>query len=206
MTYLEALAEGPVGLIGVDPGPVSSAYCALVLESGEARLVDAAYLSNQELASIEYPSRLFRLAVAVRIPPCEHYFLCYETCGAQGKFVGESTFETAAVGGEIRHWFRPYVSGTYAFKPSEWRYLLCGQGNAGTPLIYAEECALFKPIGAGGDPYKGTESQPGPLRGLHEAGKGGNMPHMKDALGVALALTRAQFRTGSDPEKWRRPW
>jgi hypothetical protein len=206
MTYLEAVAAGPVGLIGVDPGPVSSAYCAAILFEGEVALTDAAYLPNSALVPQISPTRLERLAAAAWPGKQGQCFLCYETCGAQGKFVGESTFETAAVGGEIRHWFRSHVSGTYAFKPSEWRYLLCGQGNAGTPLIYAEECAMFKPTGAGGDPYKGSLSQPGPLRGLHIAGQGGNMPHMKDALGVALALTRAQFRTGADPEKWRRPW
>jgi len=134
------------------------------------------------------------------------WYLALEKCGAQFKCVGESVFETAAMGGEIRRAFRPFVTATYVFKSSEWRYLLCGQGNAKTPMIYAELCALFEPTGGGKEPYKGNKAQPGPLWDLHEAGRGGNMEHLKDALGCALALTRCVFRTGEGPEKYRRPW
>jgi hypothetical protein len=203
MTFLEALAAGdPIVLIGIDPGPAHSAICTVQLSKETVSVLQAGYPSNQELSN--------RHALTGRVPKIPQRlttFLCYETCGAQGAFVGESTFETAAMGGELRRMYRPFVDGTYAFRPSDWRYLLCGQGNARTPMIYAECCkALGRPTGGGSDPYRGTKDRPGPLAGLYEAGKGGNMEHMKDALGVALALTRCLYRTGADPEKYRRSW
>jgi len=183
-------------IIGCDPGPVSSAIASIEVTGGKPRLRHATYVPNNEID-----------AVVETIKPSRgpHYF-AYEKCGAQFKCVGETVFETAAMGGEIRRAFRPLVLATYAFKPSEWRYVLCGQGNAKTPLIYAEICALFEPTGGGSDPYKGTKDKPGPLWALHVAGKGNNMSHMKDALGVALAVTRCVFRTGEGPDKYLRPW
>ena len=198
MTYLEAAElDGPIFLIGCDPGPVCSAICLVSVVRGRALLLMAEYTCNKDLGNCVQPP-------AKRDDPV---FLCYEACGAQGAFVGESTFETAAMGGEIRRMFRPFVDGTYAFSPADWRYLLCGQGNARTPLIYAECCKALGPgTGGGADPYRGTKSKPGQLAGLYAAGKGGNVEHLKDALGTALALTRCAFRTGESPEKFRRPW
>ncbi len=188
-------------IIGSDPGPESSAIVAVSFTAGKPELLRAAYQSNESLAkqSLDY-------VLAVYCSGWRPAYLAYEKCGAQFKCVGESVFETAAMGGEIRRALRPIVAATYAFKPSEWRYLLCGQGNAKTPLIYAEICALFEPTGGGADPYKGTKDKPGPLWALHEAGKGGNMEHLKDALGCALVLTRCVFRTGEGPERYRRAW
>lgn len=186
-------------VFGSDPGPESSAIVCIRVCGGHPKLVSAAYSSNESL----------RHANSI-MNPCgsgEPCYLAYEKCGTQfGRCVGESVFETAAMGGEIRRAFRPVVAATYAFKSSEWRYLLCGQGNAKTPMVYAEICALFEPTGGGSNPYKGTKDKPGPLWALHEAGKGGNVEHLKDALGCALALTRCEFRTGAGPEKYQRRW
>jgi len=184
-------------IFGSDPGPESSAVVGVRVFEGRPKLVWAAYTTNEYLRD--------PLLINAPYEPGPR-FLSYEKCGAQFKSVGESVFETAAMGGEIRRAFRPIVSATYALKPSEWRYLLCGQGNAKTPMVYAEICALFEPTGGGSDPYKGTKDKPGPLWALHEAGKGGNVEHLKDALGCALALTRCEFRTGEGPEKYRRQW
>lgn len=185
-------------IIGSDPGPASSALVWVRMRDGRPEMAGAVYADNKDLADGDIPE-------TVADCPVPRY-LAFEKCGAQFKCVGESVFETAAMGGEIRRAFRPIVAAAYAFKPSEWRYLLCGQGNAKTPMIYAEICALFEPTGEGSDPYKGNKARPGPLWALHEAGAGGNMEHLKDALGCALALTRSVFRTGEAPEKYRRPW
>jgi len=185
-------------IVGCDPGPTHSALVFVRMRDEKPTIVGARYVDNQDLRDGD---------VTCVLQGSEGmWYLALEKCGAQFKCVGESVFETAAMGGEIRRAFRPYVTATYVFKPSEWRYLLCGQGNAKTPMIYAELCALFEPTGGGKEPYKGITGAPGPLWDLHEAGKGGNMEHLKDALGCALALTRCVFRTGEGPEKYRRPW
>ena len=186
-------------IIGCDPGPTSSALTWIRMTDGRPFHMGSIYADNKDLADGDMPEMIAGdRDVAI--------FLAYEKCGAQFKCVGEPVFETATMGGEIRRAFRPFVKATYAFKPSEWRYLLCGQGNAKTPLIYSEICALFEPTGGGADPYKGLKDTPGPLWSFHEAGKGGVCEHLKDALGCALALTRCVFRTGEGPEKYRRQW
>jgi hypothetical protein len=167
------------------------------MHKGKPFAVSAWYVPNKDINDV------VRVVERFHAPR----YLAYEKCGTQwGKCVGEEVFETATMGGEIRRAFRPLVKETYVFRSSDWRNLLCGRGNAPTPVVYAEICALFEPTGEGADPYKGTLKKPGPLWDLHLAGKGGNVEHLKDALGCALALTRCEFRTGEGPEKYRRQW
>jgi hypothetical protein len=197
-----------VYLLGGDPGPESSGLVCLRVSRAAGQdynveLVDAAYLPNRELAK---ETALYRFTIWLRDLDSGGSFFCYEKVGMQGKFCGESTFETATMGGEIRRAFRPFVEGTYAFRSSEWRHALTGVGNAKTPLVYAECCTFFQPTGKGSDPFKGKTSDPGPLWGLHAAGAGGNVEHLKDAMGVALGLLRVRFRSGRDPEIYRREW
>lgn len=213
---IEQATVGKHFIIGCDPGPVCSAI-VLVRRTpdGEGGFVTdikkANYLENRLLASrvpwVQASPDDGGLSTSDGWPT----FLAYEKCGARflggGKsaMIGESTFETAAMGGEIRRAFRPFVSGVYALVSSDWRHALTGRGNAKTPLVYHEIChRFFEPAGGGSDPYKGTSKEPGPLWGLHEAGKGGNMEHLKDALGCALGLTLVRFRSGKDPEMYRR--
>lgn len=212
MTFEEARKAGPVYVIGCDPGPEKSAFACVKFFAGGRPLTElsaAYYISNLDLsdsrASAFIMHGLLRYVPGPVLAPAP-VFLSYETCGNQGRQAGAGTFETAAMGGEIRRAFRPYVAGTYAFSPSDWRYALVGRGNAKTPDIYAEFGGFFVSSVVCADPLKGTKDEPGPLRRLHEAGKGGNMEHMKDALGVALALDRVRYRSARDPEEFRRPW
>ena len=201
ISYEDARKQGDVCIIGCDPGPVSSAIVAVALFHNGSRpnLLHAAYPLNtdvgNEVSLIYHFVRQFD----------NTSFFAYECCGAQGRFVGESVFETAAMGGEIRREFRPLVSGTYKLKPGEWRYALCGKANAKTPEIYEAFSEWFLPTGGGHDGLKGNKAQSGPLAALHEAGKGGNVEHLKDALGVALSLEKIRFRSGKDPETYRMP-
>jgi len=201
MTVTEAMqGQDNLFIIGCDPGPESSALVGIVTHpSGAVSLHWAYYTDNAILAAS--PSWFACVGHSK-----DRTFLCYETCGAQGAFVGASTFETAAMGGEIRRAFRPLVAATYAFRPSEWRYALVGKGNAKAPEIYAAICESFNPTGGGKDPYKGTTAKPGPLWALHEAGKGGHCEHLKDAIGVALAVLKVRFRSGEAPEKYMRSY
>jgi hypothetical protein len=190
-------------LVGVDPGPVHSAIVCISYQNRAATLLAAKYPANRVLAQL---TDFWTCVELPALPSDRPTFLCYESCANKGVVAGAETYETAAIGGEIRRALRPFVDGTYVFNPSDWRYHLTGQGNAKTALIYAECCRFFQPSGGGSDPYRGTKGKPGPLADLYKAGAGGNMEHMKDALGVALALTRVRFRAAQDPEYFRRPW
>lgn len=220
VNYEEARKNGDVCVIGCDPGPVSSAIITVLLPcknrpADKPILLNALYSTNVDLRSGFGLLNIYRLMLSEpnelltdqlrRRAAWWPVFLAYECCGAQGRFVGESVFETAAMGGEIRREFRPVVSGTYKLKPGEWRHALCGRANAKTPEIYAAFSEFFDQTGGGHDPLKGNKTQPGPLAALHEAGKGGNVEHLKDALGVALSLDRIRYRSGKDPETYRMP-
>lgn len=189
----------PVMIIGVDPGPVSSAYVAVRVRPDKA-VVWCAYLPNKHCGSSIVPVFLRDMPPA----PGEIRWLSYERCGAQHCYVGSSVFETSEMAGAIREAFHGHVAGVYAMRPSEWRYALCGRGNARAPEIYAQCCELFPlPTNKAADPYRGLKNDRGPFAPLYDAGAGGNVEHLKDALGAALALTRVGFRTGGDPEMYR---
>jgi hypothetical protein len=201
-------------MIGCDPGPSYSALVGLECASKQnlapdqgfmmpvLRVLGAGYVRNDMLAPTLFGAS-----------PEDPVFLAYEACGAQGKFVGETTFETAAMGGEIRQMYRKIAGPAYGMKSSDWRYMLSGQGNAGTPLVYASICRYFTPVAipatekkAPKNLYKGSTKYPGPLWDLHLAGEGGTVEHLKDALGVVIGLLLATYRTGRDPEEFRRPY
>jgi hypothetical protein len=203
LTHLNT-SDGFFTVFGCDPGPEHSALVHTsivrdVMGRKRAHLVGAWYPENKDLAGLMkevlHPGSMWRRSYA---------FLAIEKCGQQGCSPGESVFETAAMYGEIRQLFRPIP--TYALRSSEWRHALTGVGNANTPAVYEAVKQFFDPTGRGADAYKGTKAKPGPLWGLHEAGKGGNVEHLKDALGAALGLTMIRFRSGVDPEAYRREW
>ena len=204
LTFEQARAEGPVHVIGVDTGPVNSAVVAITIAGRAAKIIKVGYWSNEDLSHDNF--LLSRVVLALPCSTTVPAFLSYEHCGCQGQSVGDEVFETAMMCGEIRRAFRPHVRGTYALRPSEWRYMLCGFGSAKAKHVYAEFPNWFEKSGGGADPLKGNKALPGPLAALHEAGKGGNVEHLKDALGVALALDRIRYRCGRDPEEYRRHW
>lgn len=199
----------PFVVIGCDPGPELSAFATVACRNTDrdglfAVLGPCGYLKNDGGEVEEFRDRLTQPGRFAFANPAD-LFLCYESCGARfGASVGQQVYETAAMGGEIRTIFRPLTGPAYHFKPVEWRYLLTGYGNAKTPEIYGACCEWFDRSGGGADPYRGTKAAPGPLAGLYDAGKGGNMAHMKDALGVALAALRCHVRIGASVDRYRR--
>lgn len=194
-------------IIGCDPGPTHTALAVLRFMKDPhpipLALTGAWYTPNEALEADPESWPVFD--GRLRSDDTEEgwpTFLALEKCGAQGKFCGESVFETAAVGGEIRRALRPYVSGIYTMVSADWRHALTGQRNAGTPMIYHEICHQFEPTGGGSDPYKGLRANPGPLWKLADAGKDSG-PHVKDAIGAAIGLTMVRSRKGKDPEAYR---
>jgi len=191
------------GILGCDPGPTHTAavYVFLVCDDDnqyKVAEVIGTYFPNERVDDLQ---RFFHSRESIY-----QLFLAVEICGAQFKMVGASVFDTAAMGGVVRHLCRPNVDGIYCMRSSEWRHALTGQGNARAPIVYDEIKRFFAPTGGGNDPYKGIAAKPGPLWQMFEAGKGGNAEHLKDALGCALGLTMVNFRSGQSPEQYRRTW
>lgn len=209
MVFIEKIIEAgqDFQVIGVDPGPEQTAMALVRMHRREAdgryraALCYATYFNNDKLDGV-VNSLHVRTVPNIVVP----LFLCVETCGAQFKAVGASVFDTAAMGGCVRYAMRNQVDGIYCMRSSEWRCALTGHGNAKTPLVYEEVKQFFDPAGKGSDPYKGVNGAPGPLWDLHEAGKGGNVEHLKDALGAALGLQLHKRRTSESPERFRKAW
>ena len=170
---LERTAErlGYIESLGCDPGPT---HCAFVLARvpfmhiplPTAEVIGAWYGPNK-MIGLDLPGHV-GFAGAVR----NTHIFAYESCGSQGSVPGETTFETAAMGGEVRAMMRPRVNATYMFSPDRWRYMLCGRGNANDRAIAEGLRALFPATGGGADPYTGTKAKPGPLWALRVAGAG----------------------------------
>ena len=83
-----------------------------------------------------------------------------------GASVGFSVTDTAAMTGDLRCSFRPYVEGIYALGSSDWRHAITGRGNAPDAMTREFLTSYFEPFGGGKDPYKGITKQPGSLGGL----------------------------------------
>lgn len=201
-TVKETMGAGQqFGVVGCDPGPTHSAIVLahFVCEDSRYKVTQlrCAYFANENVDE----------AVRPFIGNGSHpLFLAVEICGSQFRMVGASVFDTAAMGGVVRHACKGHVNGIYCMRSSEWRHALTGAGNSRAPMVYDEIKRFFEPNGKGSDPYKGIAAAPGPLWDLFEAGKGGNAEHLKDALGCAIGLTRVAFRTGQSPEQYRREW
>ena len=203
---IEKTAEerGHVCIMGCDPGPTHCAFVlirspAMPMPKAVAAILGAWYVPNREINLV--------LSFVVReFSSMKLDAFAYESCGSQGSVPGESTFETAAMGGEARSVLRSHVNATYSFSPDRWRYALCGRGNAKDKDVAEGLRALFPASGGGADPTMGTKAQPGPLWALRAAGTGGNAVHLRDAVGVALAPLLIRYRSGVDPEQFRRAW
>ena len=115
---LERTAErlGYIESLGCDPGPT---HCAFVLARvpfmhiplPTAEVIGAWYVPNK-MIGLDLPGHV-GFAGAVR----NTHIFAYESCGSQGSVPGETTFETAAMGGEVRAMMRPRVNATYMFSP-----------------------------------------------------------------------------------------
>lgn len=196
---------GPVVLIGCDPGPSSSAYLALQIdpENEKARVLDARYTANGDPDNC----RMFDHVFGMFAP---NIVFAYETCSNYGRIVGASVFSTAAMGGEIRGWYRGRAA-VYGVPSPDWRRALTGFQNANDSLVRSCLEEYFHPTGGGKDRYKGVKNQPGPWAAVAEAGakkpgepKGGsNVKHILDAMGVAIGLYKMRVTTGRDYEMFR---
>ena len=184
----ERFRTAPVSIIGVDPGPT---HCAIVkiCTSPDSwfRLEYAYYLP------IEYLETKFNVLAD------SNTIFAYESCACQGNIVGASVFDTASNGGSLR--CRALQQGVlrdniYRFTPSDWRYIIAGSGSAQTSVIYAHIARRFEPKGGGFDVMRGTVAMPGPLRQIYEGINKGCAEHLKDALGVAIAVTCVETATG----------
>ncbi len=193
-------------VIGCDPGPKYSAVVSVRFEADKKCIIDKAlYLSNEEWAdgvSIkEFITAAYAESIAVFV-----YERIKSTYGAS---VGFSVTDTAAMTGDLRCSFRPYVEGIYAMGSSDWRHAITGRGNAPDAMTREFLASYFEPFGGGKDPYKGVTKQPGPWWPLVEAGapkakgESGNFGHLLDAVGTAIGITRSQFMSNKDPEEFR---
>jgi len=100
-----------------------------------------------------------------------------------GRGVGQSVFDTCfAVG-----YFYAVAESSFdveLIKKPDVGHVITGSRRATKSQVQQAIKERFKPTGGGSDPYKGIQSQQGPLYGTSN--------HILDAIGVALAWMEAQ--------------
>jgi len=157
-------------LIGIDPGPTKSALAVIERQDGEIKLLDFKYGDNQDIASEIKSWSANRLI----IEQVSHY----------GRQVGQSTFDTCFSVGYFYAIAEASRHNVELLKKPEVGHILTGSRRATKAQVQQAVKERFKPTGGGSDPYKGIQSQQGPLYGTSN--------HILDAIGVALAWMEAQ--------------
>ena len=209
----QASKDSPVVIISADPGPINSALTLLWTKpGGKLELDDAWYLPNEKWGDAKFfYAWLEEQKLVNGIREDGYFYFVYEAVvTSYNSVIGASVMDTAAMAGELRHAFRPYVDGIYGMPSSAWRHALTRAGNAPAKHVKLGLHEFFEPTGGGSDPYKGNTAQPGPWDPIYQAGKpvnkGGkpNYEHLIDAMGVGVGICRTRFMSNTDPEKFRR--
>lgn len=178
----------PPVVVGCDPGPTHCALVALRLSPEAPGLVDAEcigaeYLPNQELETTRYD----RLSMPSAQGNAVDLF-AFERVSCQGRIVGKTVFDTCSMSGVLRRIFRCEAGARkiVAFNPSDWRYIVCGIGNAKD----SEVRTALK-----GYNVKGLEDE------INKAAKAARATlarpctsHLRDAAGVAFAVAMINYR------------
>lgn len=178
---------------GCDPGPTHSAFVILRMDksTGKISCSDALYLSNEclEVTSMWSPCR--------DLSYWGYDVFAYERVACQGRIVGKTVFDTAAMSGVIRHVFRAVFEAKngVSFAPSMWRYIVTGVGSAKD----SDTKAALEDAGIENLDSKIKEE-------MKLAKKRYNLTkpcgcHLRDAAGVALATFMAEMRIGLDSFK-----
>lgn len=177
----------PAVVIGIDPGPATS---GLVIWTRD-------WVGRPIAAwerAIELDSAVRRVRQMAEIYPRIEILVAIEWLTSYGAIVGETTFETAAVVGELRRACKDLGIDYVLPTRPQVALMLCQTTRAKDTHLTAAAKEFFNPYGGGSDPYKGVKAKRGPLYGC-----GG--PHAWSALHVACAAVAEM----TDPrEEWRR--
>lgn len=178
--------------IGCDPGP---AHCAFALVHVD-EAVDFAYAPNDALAQCrtweDFVQCLDAVAVNCSWAKVRDPAFALEKCGARFGMSGNALlFETCMAAGVVRAIAMrgPAPETTFAFSPSDWRYVLVGKGGAKDAnvrdvlLTLLPECDTLVRQCSKESKVKMSLTKP-------------ITSHLRDALGVALATGFVEYRTG----------
>lgn len=192
--------EDSVVVCGCDPGPTHSAL-VLLMYGPEMwfRCVGAFYWDNDLLDSMSASSGLLDLK-GWGIDT-----FAYERVGFQGRLVGQTVFDTAAMSGSLRRLFRHEVrvNRIMSYSPSMWRYITTGVGSAKD----SDTKAMLADADIEDLDYMIKAEMKRAKRAYRLTKPCGC--HLRDAAGVALATFLTEMKVGCDGFKdsviWERP-
>lgn len=159
-------------ILGIDPGPETSGVVVV---------------------TNEYPPRIkcawTSLPVdKISIPPDATYTVI-EWLSSYGTIVGEKTFKTALVAGQIKERSEARDIPVYLLKRPEAAHILTGHRGAKDKQTKAAIREIYHDAGmadgGGADPTRGIKKQPGPLYGVSS--------HAWDALAVVISWMRKTY-------------
>jgi len=159
-------------ILGLDPGPETSGVV---------------------LVTNEYPPRIRYACAELEIKhiklPNNTAYTVIEWLSSYGTIVGENTFRTALVAGQIKERSEAMGIAAYLIKRPEASHILTGQRGAKDKHTKAAIREIYQDAGmaygGGADPTKGTKKYPGPLYGISS--------HAWDALAVIIAWMRKTY-------------
>jgi len=176
----------PQIILGIDPGPVRTAW-VLIHGSGEAvRLLDCDWQEN-----IDAKRNAFR-ALSLHADQGREAVFC-EDIQSYGLAVGETVFMTARWVGRLWEYYESFNIPFTRITEPKVKLHLCGQMRAKDANVRRACLDRFEASGGGSTPEIGTKGDPGPLfmfkevsaKRKQECGKSA-MEHLWSALAVAL--------------------
>ena len=192
-------------IIGCDPGPAHSAFALVYCDGMDPDVVDMAYVPNGRIAEVRDPSEFYKLldecsdsnkyfteSVTAKASTCAFVF---EKCGVQAGGANALVFETCMTAGAIRQLMGHLANDSFAFSPSDWRYVLTGKGSANDTIVRNVLLTLT--------PNCDILSRRFSTKAKKELNlKKPITSHVRDAAGVALALGLLTYRTGNDIKRF----
>lgn len=183
-------------VIGCDPGPEHSAFALLEFDRLGPRTISAAYIRNDKMAGFSTVCDLARALDRqcggkdfLRAVDANGTAYVFEKCGVQAGGANAMVFETCMTAGEIRHLFLNAGVPTFAFSPSDWRYVLTGKGCANDTMVrnllltLLPDCDIL--VRSCSMKAKKELNLRKPITS-----------HLRDAAGVALASAYLEYRKG----------
>lgn len=182
-------------VLGCDPGPEHSAFALLDMRKRE--VMDVAYVPNVKFGACtgyqSFVSLLCREGSSGKfydtlLNDYGKSAFVFEKCGVQAGGANAMVFETCMTAGEIRH-LAGLMLPSYAFLPSDWRYILSGKGSANDTIIRNILLTLTPNCDTITRSYSTKAKKMLNLKKPITS-------HLRDAAGVALASGFLDYRKG----------
>lgn len=183
-------------VLGCDPGPRCCAFA--LIDNGESlrdpAIVNLAYVPNKRLNGNGSDRMFLKYGMdGYKHDELDTEAFVFEKCSVQGGGANSMVFETCMMAGMLRYEMGTYVglNSCYAFSPSDWRYVVTGKGGADDSMV---RNFLLDILPDSDSIVRNFSTRMKKALNLTKP----ITPHLRDAIGVALAAGMASTVKGVD--------